>query len=72
MLFMNSFDVANEQNETSAVGDIVKKNLFDSGGIRTHAIEMTGALNQRLRPIGHANSVFYAQLHLMENERFLL
>ena len=25
-----------------------------SGGIRTHAIEMTGALNQRLRPLGHA------------------
>ena len=23
------------------------------GGIRTHAIEMTGALNQRLRPLGH-------------------
>ena len=31
------------------------KNLFlnGSGGIRTHAIEMTGALNQRLRPLGH-------------------
>ena len=25
-----------------------------SGGIRTHAIEMTGALNQCLRPRGHA------------------
>ena len=25
-----------------------------SGGIRTHAIEMTGALNQRLRALGHA------------------
>ena len=27
---------------------------FDSGGIRTHATEGTGALNQRLRPLGHA------------------
>ena len=27
---------------------------FDSGGIRTHATEVTGALNQRLRPLGHA------------------
>ena len=26
----------------------------DSGGIRTHASEKTGALNQRLRPLGHA------------------
>ena len=26
----------------------------DSGGIRTHATEVTGALNQRLRPLGHA------------------
>ena len=27
--------------------------MFDSGGIRTHATEVTGALNQRLRPLGH-------------------
>ena len=25
-----------------------------NGGIRTHASEETGALNQRLRPLGHA------------------
>ena len=34
-----------------------KKNkiyIFGSGGIRTHASEETGALNQRLRPLGHA------------------
>ena len=30
------------------------KSFLGSGGIRTHAIEMTGALNQRLRPLGHA------------------
>ena len=28
--------------------------LSGSGGIRTHASEETGALNQRLRPLGHA------------------
>ena len=28
--------------------------LGGSGGIRTHATEVTGALNQRLRPLGHA------------------
>ena len=27
---------------------------FGSGGIWTHASEETGALNQRLRPLGHA------------------
>ena len=27
---------------------------YGSGGIRTHAPEETGALNQRLRPLGHA------------------
>ena len=30
------------------------KETFGSGGIRTHALERTGALNQRLRPLGHA------------------
>ena len=28
--------------------------VYGSGGIRTHASEETGALNQRLRPLGHA------------------
>ena len=32
----------------------LKYRKFDSGGIRTHATEVTGALNQRLRPLGHA------------------
>lgn len=31
-----------------------KQKLNGSGGIRTHASEETGALNQRLRPLGHA------------------
>ena len=30
------------------------KNQIGSSGIRTHASEETGALNQRLRPLGHA------------------
>ena len=30
------------------------KKVCGSGGIRTHAPEETGALNQRLRPLGHA------------------
>ena len=30
------------------------KKYYGSGGIRTHASEETGALNQRLRPLGHA------------------
>ena len=33
-----------------------KRKSFGRGGIRTHAIEMTGALNQRLRPLGHPTS----------------
>ena len=32
----------------------LRKKVFGSGGIRTHAPEETGALNQRLRPLGHA------------------
>ena len=32
----------------------MKKRKLGSGGIRTHASEETGALNQRLRPLGHA------------------
>ena len=32
----------------------MKQKVCGSGGIRTHASEETGALNQRLRPLGHA------------------
>ena len=38
-----------------------------SGGIRTHASEETGALNQRLRPLGHAT---LGQLHLQQIIQF--
>ena len=34
-----------------------RKQNYGSGGIRTHASEETGALNQRLRPLGHATSI---------------
>ena len=33
---------------------IIIKTKTGGGGIRTHASEETGALNQRLRPLGHA------------------
>ena len=33
---------------------LLKLKLPGSGGIRTRASEETGALNQRLRPLGHA------------------
>ena len=32
----------------------LRSKQLGSGGIRTHASEETGALNQRLRPLGHA------------------
>ena len=35
---------------------------YGSGGIRTHAPEETGALNQRLRPLGHATFLVDARL----------
>ena len=34
-----------------------KRKILGSGGIRTHASEETGALNQRLRPLGHATEM---------------
>ena len=39
-----------------AEGLTKKKRPAGSGGIRTHASKETGALNQRLRPLGHATS----------------
>ena len=43
-----------------------KRQKYGSGGIRTHASEETGALNQRLRPLGHATV-----LEEMENFMYL-
>mgnify|MGYP001339007977 CR=1 FL=1 len=40
------------KNETNCENE--QKKCVGSGGIRTHASEETGALNQRLRPLGHA------------------
>ena len=39
------------------LSSVVSKAPYGSGGIRTHASEETGALNQRLRPLGHATGV---------------
>ena len=56
---------------------IWKKNNFysGSGGIRTHAPEETGALNQRLRPLGHATLLVHLQSQKRKHSslfRFLL
>ena len=45
-------------------GGYRSKTFTGSGGIRTHASEETGALNQRLRPLGHATS--HTQYQLQE------
>ena len=39
-------------------GEKDNKTLNGSGEIRTRASEETGALNQRLRPLGHATFVY--------------
>ena len=43
-------------SQTSEVGKHMQ-NVYGSSGIRTHASEETGALNQRLRPLGHATHI---------------
>ena len=40
---------------------LATKTVLGSGGIRTHASEETGALNQRLRPLGHATLLLLNQ-----------
>ena len=40
------------------------KQLFGSGEIRTRASEETGALNQRLRPLGHATLLMHDTLKI--------
>jgi hypothetical protein len=46
------------QKSINYFSNLLKKSL-GSGGIRTHASEETGALNQRLRPLGHATDALY-------------
>ena len=41
---------------------------YGSGGIRTHAPEETGALNQRLRPLGHATLLWQWALNEKQNK----
>lgn len=49
-----------------------KKKNYGSGGIRTHASEETGALNQRLRPLGHATGCYYVEKMLIQRFSFVL
>ena len=42
------------------------KKYYGSGGIRTHASEETGALNQRLRPLGHATWILKTESYHLE------
>ena len=41
---------------------------FGSGGIRAHAPEETGALNQRLRPLGHATFLVIEKILEFKND----
>ena len=41
------------------------KEWFGSGEIRTRASEETGALNQRLRPLGHATLLYTCEKFLI-------
>ena len=43
------------------------QNVYGSGGIRTHASEETGALNQRLRPLGHATLMLISPLTIQSH-----
>ena len=47
------------------------KKKCGSGGIRTHASEETGALNQRLRPLGHATYYMPCSLQIWAFTDFL-
>ena len=55
------------KSKTRFDGDAEEKGL-GSGGIRTHAPEETGALNQRLRPLGHATmNAYQSRADALEN-----
>ena len=60
----NGFNVFG--NIVGAIGcTFIFKNLFGSGEIRTRASEETGALNQRLRPLGHATLLNVRQFKII-------
>ena len=52
-----------------SAGGYKAKYDFGSGGIRTHASEETGALNQRLRPLGHATLLSENSLSVLPNNQ---
>ena len=54
------------------MGRSLQHKTIGSGGIRTHAPEETGALNQRLRPLGHAtgrSAAFLSQMRYLHVQR---
>ena len=54
------------------IGRNIVEKVDGSGGIRTHASEETGALNQRLRPLGHATLLKMARERKVKVEHCLL
>ena len=49
-----------------------EEKISGSGGIRTHASEETGALNQRLRPLGHPRTtLFFRFLFLFYTKKIM-
>ena len=56
----------NNQTEVAGGGRLGPEKKIGSGGIRTHASEETGALNQRLRPLGHATSMAKSEISYMK------
>ena len=57
-LWFEQYKIIEKQDQDTVVyilcNEVISKSFCGSGGIRTHASEETGALNQRLRPLGHA------------------
>ena len=52
------------------MGRSLQHKTIGSGGIRTHAPEETGALNQRLRPLGHATLKLIKKVKMRLNQIF--
>ena len=65
---LNILNLINRDNFFHLVLNHVKK--FGSGGIRTHAPEETGALNQRLRPLGHATLMEFIRVCNAEKMKY--
>ena len=53
-IFKEQMQYIDKEEDKKELKNQNEQKLLGSGGIRTHASEETGALNQRLRPLGHA------------------